>query len=213
VSLYNETDGKAVLPTPVIGVVGLLDDASTVLARVFPEDGLDVVLLGENFGEMGGSEYLKSIMGQVAGVPPALNLDAERALQQLMVALAAERLVRSAHDCADGGLAVALAECCFDSGGRGVRVSVPPATDHAGFPSDVATLFGESASRIILSVDPSRTADVVTRAGAAGVPVAVIGVTGGAHLQIAIDGREVVDCAVSEAEARWANGLSQWMER
>ena len=213
VSLYNETDGRAVLPTPVIGVVGLIEDASTVLARVFPESGLDIVLLGDNHGEMGGSEYLKSIVGVVAGVPPRLDLEAERRLQQLVVSLAGDRLVRSAHDCADGGFAVAMAECCFDSGGRGARVSVPAATGHDGFPGDVATLFGESASRVILSVDPEKTAEVLARAASAGVPAARVGSTGGGRLEVAIDGRTVVDCAVSEAEARWATGLSQWMQR
>ena len=106
VSLYNETDGKAIYPTPIIGVVGLLEHADRVVSRRFQESGDAIVLLGEGRGELGGSEYLKVVHDLVRGVPPALDLDAERALQALLVTLADERLVRSAHDCSDGGLAV-----------------------------------------------------------------------------------------------------------
>ena len=103
VSLYNETDGRAILPTPVIGVVGLIEnidaDAATLVTRAFPAAGapLDVVLLGDNLGELGGSEYLKTVHGLVRGVPPALDLARERALQTLLVDLASSRLIRSAH--------------------------------------------------------------------------------------------------------------------
>src|SRR5262249_54286465 len=116
VSLYNETDGKAIYPTPVIGVVGLLEHADRVVARAVRDSGDVILLLGEGRGELGGSEYLKVGYDRVQGRPPALDLNAERALQQLLVALAGERLLRSAHDCSDGGIAVALAECTFDTG-------------------------------------------------------------------------------------------------
>jgi phosphoribosylformylglycinamidine synthase len=108
VSLYNETDGRAIYPTPVIGVVGLLEHADRVVSRRFQRSGDVIVLLGEDRGELGGTEYLKVVHGLVRGVPPALDLDAERALQSLLVGLADERLIGSAHDCSDGGLAVAL---------------------------------------------------------------------------------------------------------
>src|SRR5437762_885895 len=101
VSLYNETDGKAIYPTPVIGVVGLLEHADRVLGRRFRRAGDEVVLLGEGHGELGGSEYLKVVHNLVRGEPPSLDLDAERALQDLLVALATERLIHSAHDCPD----------------------------------------------------------------------------------------------------------------
>ena len=110
---------SAIYPTPVIGVVGLLEHADRVRrAGGSRSRATSIVLLGEGRGELGGSEYLKVVHGLVRGVPPALDLDAERALQALLVALADERLVRSAHDCSDGGLAVTLAECCFDTGGH-----------------------------------------------------------------------------------------------
>src|SRR5690606_32954765 len=116
VSLYNETDGTAVLPTPTFAVVGLIEDAGTVLQRAFREAGDAIVLLGESREELGGSQYLKEFHGLIRGVPPALDLVREAALQQVLVRAAATRLVRSAHDCAEGGLAVALAECSFHTG-------------------------------------------------------------------------------------------------
>ena len=115
VSLYNETDGKGVLPTPVLGVVGLIEDADHVVRRAFRAAGDAVILLGEGRDEFGGSEYLKVIHGLIRGVPPSLDLAREAALQRVLVEGAAAGLIRSAHDCAEGGLAVTLAECCFDS--------------------------------------------------------------------------------------------------
>src|SRR5262249_14424754 len=123
-SLYNETDGKAIYPTPTIGVVGLLEHADRVVSRTFRESGDAIVLLGEGKGELGGSEYLKVVHDLVRGEPPSLDLGAERRLQDLLVALATDRLMRSAHDCSDGGLAVTIAECCFDTNGMGAEVSI-----------------------------------------------------------------------------------------
>src|SRR5690606_41136519 len=198
VSLYNETEGTAILPTPVIGVVGLVEDASRVLARVFPAEGLDVVLLGENLGELGGSEYLSSLHGLLRGTPPVLDLERERALQQLLVSLAASGSIRSAHDCAEGGFAVALAECCFDAGGRGVAVDVPAASGDGGVDRLAATLFGESASRVIVSVDAASISAVLAAAATAGIPAAKIGTTGGDRIRVSVDGQPVVDLAVAE---------------
>jgi phosphoribosylformylglycinamidine synthase len=212
VSLYNETDGRAVLPTPVIGVVGVIEDASNARARVFPEPGLEIVLLGENHGELGGSEWLATIHGRIAGRPPALDLERERALQALVAGLAARDLIRSAHDCAEGGFAVALAECCFDSGGVGANVSVPEVRGVDGLDPAAATLFGESASRVIVSVEPGSVAAVLASAEAAGVPAARIGRTGGGAVRIGVAGRVVIDCALSEAEARWGQSLAAGLE-
>src|SRR4029077_20468555 len=124
VSLYNETDGNAIYPTPVIGVVGLLEHADRVIGSRFREAGDAIVMLGADRGELGGSEYLKVVHNLVRGVPPVLDLEAERALQALLVTLADEGLARSAHDCSDGGLAVTAAECCFDTVGIGANISV-----------------------------------------------------------------------------------------
>src|SRR6266513_3155861 len=116
VSLYNETDGRAVLPTPVLGVVGLIEDADAVVTRAFRTDGDVVVLLGESFDELGGSEYLNVIHGLIRGVPPALDLKREAALHRVLIEGAGNGLIRSAQDCSEGGLAITLAECCIGTG-------------------------------------------------------------------------------------------------
>jgi phosphoribosylformylglycinamidine synthase len=213
VSLYNETDGRAIDPTPVVGVVGLLEHADRVLGSRFRRAGDVIVLLGDGRGELGGSEYLKTMHGQVAGRPPALDLEAEWRLQQLLVELAVARVIHSAHDASDGGLAVALAECTFGNGIgadvsiAGVRVSTDAAVN------DAATLFGESASRVLVSADPASAARVIERAEAAGVPARAIGKTGGSRIRIAIDGRAVVDVAVADAERVWSSVIEQQFAR
>jgi phosphoribosylformylglycinamidine synthase len=113
VSLYNETDGGAIHPTPILGVVGLLEEASNALVRWFQEDGDGVYLLGTTREDLGGSELLKVVHARVAGRPPRVDLDAEKRLQVLMVEAASHQLLRSAHDVSEGGLAVALAEGCI----------------------------------------------------------------------------------------------------
>jgi phosphoribosylformylglycinamidine synthase len=213
VSLYNETGGRAVLPTPVIGIVGLIEDASCTLARAFPDAGLEIVLLGENFGELGGSEYLHAAFNLLQGRPPAIDFARERALQQLLVEAAAGGWIRSAHDCADGGFAVALAECCFGHGSIGAEVVIDAARTDGQVDRWAATLFGESASRAIVSVASGQTEVLLARAAAAGVPAQRIGRTGGLALRIAIGGTAVVDCAVDEAETRWDTGLTRWFTR
>jgi len=211
VSLYNETDGRAILPTPVIGVVGVIEDAERVVGRVFPSAGLDVLSFGNNLGELGGSEYLNTVHGLLRGEAPSLDLAQEKALHQLLVEVIGAGCAKSAHDCSDGGFAVTLAECCFDSGATGVSVSVPAASTDGGVDLIAATLFGESASRAVVSVNPSDTAKVLEAARRLGVPAAKIGVTGGRTITIAIDGHGVViECPVLDAEARWSNGLSKW---
>src|SRR5690606_12856573 len=216
VSLYNETDGRPILPTPVLGMVGLIEDASRVVTRTFKGEGHPVVLLGETFAELGGSEYLYRLHGLTRGVPPRLDLEAERRLQQLLVEAARDGLVRSAHDCAEGGLAVALAECCFDTGGLGVSADVPAAAvpEGAGAQPGPAwtmdlTLFSESASRVVVSTEPGSLDDLLARAAALGVPARVIGRTGGTRITIAVDGRPGVDVAVAEAETEWGSALER----
>jgi phosphoribosylformylglycinamidine synthase subunit PurL len=214
VSLYNETDGRAIYPTPIVGVVGVLEQADHVLERRFRETGDTIILLGEGRGELGGSEYLKTIHGLVRGTPPLLELQAERRLQQLLVTLAAERLVRSAHDCSDGGLAVTLAECCFGANGAGAEVSVGAvAISRDSLINEAAALFGESSSRVVVSAVVDDVTEVLERAAAAGVPARVIGETGGNRLRIAAGGRAVVDVAVDEAERLWSTAIETHFQR
>jgi phosphoribosylformylglycinamidine synthase len=214
--LYNETDGRAVLPTPVIGVVGLLEDASKVVRRPFRQSGDAVLLLGRSRAELGGSEYQHVMHGLLRGVPPELDLRLERLLQALLVELAASALVSSAHDCAEGGLGVALAECCFDSG-LGVDVDLADADGAAAIESaemrDITTLFGESASRVIVSVSESRVSEVLARATKAGVPAALIGRVGGDRVRISVSGRPAIDESREELEQIWATAIGSRFER
>jgi phosphoribosylformylglycinamidine synthase subunit PurL len=212
VSLYNETDGHAILPTPVLGVVGLIEDASKVVDRVFQGSGRDVVLLGITEAEFGGSEYQKLTSGEIRGVPPSLDLGRERALQQLLVRAIGEGLVESAHDCSEGGLAVALAESTFDSGGIGCTVDLDPVRADPPLRA-AAVLFSESASRVIASIQKGHTARLLQLAADLGVPAKAIGETGGSRLKISIAGEPVIDCAVADAERIWAMGLAEYYKR
>jgi phosphoribosylformylglycinamidine synthase len=211
VSLYNETDGRAIYPTPVIGVIGLLEHADRVVTRRFQASGDVILLLGEGRGELGGSEYLKLVDGSVRGMPPVLDLNAERALHALLVDLAEDRLVRSAHDCSDGGLAVTLAECCFDTDGIGADVSIERvAVAEADAINLAAALFGESASRVVVSASPEAVSEVVKKAADAGVPARIIGRTGGRSLCIAVGGSVAVDVTLANAERAWSDALQKY---
>jgi phosphoribosylformylglycinamidine synthase len=203
VSLYNETDGQAIYPTPVIGVVGVMEDASRVVTRAFQANGHAIVLLGEDRGELGGSEYLKIVHGLVRGDAPAFDAAREARLIKLVTDAVSAGLLRSAHDCSDGGFAVTLAESCFNAGGIGASVALS---------SDVE-LFSESASRILVSVETSKEQDLLERAAAAGVPARRIGTTGGSRIEIFVNARKVVDVAVAEAENLWATALEKHFTR
>ncbi|MGH9254499.1 MAG: phosphoribosylformylglycinamidine synthase subunit PurL [Vicinamibacterales bacterium] len=211
VSLYNETDGRAVLPTPVLGVVGVIEDASRLVCRAFREEGDAIVLLGSSTDELGGSEYLKTIHRLVRGRPPALDLAREAALQRLVVDGVARGLIRSAHDCAEGGLAVTVAECCFDTG-LGASVDVPAVEAAASEFRDIATLFGESASRVVVSVDPQRAAQLLDLAGREDVPAAIIGRVGGDRIRVAVQGGSTIDEPVAEAERIWSDAIGRYFE-
>jgi phosphoribosylformylglycinamidine synthase len=209
VSLYNETDGKAIYPTPIIGVVGLVEDATTVLGRAFRSEGCDLVLLGTNDANLGGSEYLKTVHGVVAGEAPHVDLAAERALIAVVTRAAAGRLIQSAHDCSDGGLAVALAESCFGSGGIGCDATVTAADGPDGW-AILGTLFSERGGRIVVSVRPEHREALLALAGEHGVPAAVVGRTGGSRIRIAVGGTTAVDCSVAEAEQSWSTAFERY---
>jgi phosphoribosylformylglycinamidine synthase len=199
VSLYNETDGKAIDPTPTVAVVGLLEDASVALTPWFEREADLVFLLGTTAEDLGGSEYLKVVHGRVAGRPPRLDLGAEKALHELMAAAASARVLASAHDLSDGGLAVALAECGLraEAAGLGARIELP-----AGLPAHVA-LFSESPSRMIVTTrdEPALRA----LADRHGVPIARLGTVGGDRLTIVQGGSAVLDEPMSALHAAWTS--------
>ena len=216
VSLYNETEGRAIFPTPVLGVVGILEDATKIVTRTFKTVGSAVVLLGDNLGEIGGSEYLATMHNTVAGKPPVLDLKREAALQKLIVKLIRDGCVESAHDCSEGGLAVALAECTFDTGGLGVSADVTAvASETRPARSSVnATLFGESASRIVdLGHQPSPRSRDGGGQAAAGVTASEIGRIGGDRIRLSVNGEVAIDSPVASAEIAWATAIENKMRR
>jgi len=204
VSLYNETLGTAIVPTPVIGMVGLLEDIQRATTQWFKAAGDVILLLGETRDELGGSEYLKVIHHSETGQPPRLDFAREQAVQAACLEAIQSGLVRSAHDCADGGLAVALAECCMTGPGEplGARVEVP------GELRPDALLFAESASRIIVSARPTDAARVEEIAREHAAPCRRLGEVGGDAL--ALRGKKfAIALPVRIAREAWATGLSR----
>ncbi len=204
VSFYNETLGEAILPTPIVGVVGLLADAEHRTTQWFKEPGDLVVLLGDPAGGLGGSEYLATLYGRLAGPLPPLDLARERAVQAACLAAIEAGCVRSAHDCAEGGLAVALAECCITGPRRlGAEVDVP-----GGARLD-ERLFGEAPSRILLSVAPEERARLEQIVREWAVPVTVLGRVGGDRLTIRVDGAARVTAGVDAMAEAFTRSFEQ----
>jgi phosphoribosylformylglycinamidine synthase subunit PurL len=224
VSFYNETLGKSIYPTPVIGILGIIEDASRVVKIGFREAG-DVILLldglaadaalakhvtgVESAQEFSSSEYSKHVGGIVAGEPPAIDLAAEKRLQELLVALATDGSVQSAHDISDGGIAVAIAESCFASAGGRPEVKALAAkieingTDDAEF-----ALFGERGARAIVSVKASMVARVLETARQYQVTAEQIGqVTRDNSLRIEYKGHAAIDSPVEELRDVWTHSL------
>jgi phosphoribosylformylglycinamidine synthase II len=209
VSFYNETLGEGIYPTPVLGVVGILEDVHKAAKMPFAAPGRTIVLLraGEAGDitdaeiEFGSSEYAKEILGSLWGYPPELDLEKEAGLQKAVVEMIQQRLVDSTHDCADGGLAVALAEKAFPKG-VGARVNLASGGLFAEF-----ALFGEDASRIVISCDPAKVSRIQQVAGNHGVDADVIGETIPDRLEVLLDGKVVISAAVSELSAAYEGAL------
>lgn len=203
VSFYNESNGCGIYPTPTIGMVGLLELAENRISQWFKEPGDKIYLLGDTFEEIGGSEYLAVVHGLVKGRPPGLDLDKEKVLQGLLIDSVRERILKSAHDCSEGGLAVAIAECCISNprGPIGAEVSFPS----KGIRKD-AYLFGESQSRIVVSVAPGKCEERLrAMADEKNVPLFEVGAVGGRSLKIDVD----TGCSLSSS----VDGLHKsWQE-
>jgi phosphoribosylformylglycinamidine synthase II len=209
VSFYNETLGEGIYPTPVLGVVGILNDVHKTAKMHFASPGHTIVLLraGEAGditdveSEFGSSEYAKEISGSLWGYPPQLDLEGEAALQKAVIELIQQGLVESAHDCGEGGFAVALAEKAFPKG-VGARVNVPS----AGLPAEFV-MFGEDASRILLSCDPGEVSRIKEVGEKYGVAADVIGETIPNRLEISLDGKVVVSASVTELSEAYEGAL------
>ena len=206
VSFYNETEGKAIHPTPMIAMVGLLDDARRALVQWFRRDGDVVLLLGEPSGSLAASEYLALLHGLEAGRPAAVDLRRERALHEAVRSARDAGLLASAHDCSEGGLAVALAECCISRPDGAVGASLEIAPGEAGRRLD-ALLFGEAPTRIIVSTSPENRARLEALLRSTDVPFHVLGKAGGDRLTIAVGGTAVVDLEVGELRKAWRQAL------
>ncbi|MCW2632715.1 MAG: Phosphoribosylformylglycinamidine synthase 2 [Pseudonocardia sp.] len=172
VSFYNQTGSTAIPPTPVAGVLGVIDDVRHRVRTGFTTPGHTVLLLGESREELGGSEWAHVVHGHLGGRPPAVDLGAERRVAELLVSAARQRLISGAHDLSEGGLAQALVEACL-IGGHGAAVQLPP--EHDPF----VALFTESAGRVLVAVAPADEPAVLAAAQAAGVPTARLGQVGG----------------------------------
>ena len=209
VSFYNETSDAAVYPTPVLGVVGVLEDVTKHCTSGFKRSGDVILLLGETGDDLGGTEYLKRHHGMVTGRPPALDLEREKAVQAVCLEAVRKELAASAHDCSDGGLAVALAECCI-WGGMGAAVSLP--AEESKVRMD-ARLFGESASRIVISATPENAARIEAVAAKLGAPAQRLGTVGGDALSVHADGKELLALRVGEMEGVWRSAIRELVEQ
>ena len=224
VSFYNETLGEGIYPTPVLGVVGILEDVHKaakmnfaargrgIPGRTIPGHTIVLLRAGEPGDitdaevEFGSSEYAKEILGALWGYPPQLDLEQEAALQKAVIELIQQGLVESTHDCADGGLAVALAEKAFPKN-VGARVNLPSNglfAEHA--------LFGEDASRILISCDPDKLSRIKEVAAKHGVSADVIGETIPQHLEISLDGKVVISAPVKELSEAYETALQSALQ-
>ncbi|MEP6731689.1 MAG: phosphoribosylformylglycinamidine synthase subunit PurL [bacterium] len=210
VSLYNENPTGAVYPTPVVGMVGLVSSLAHVTRSAFSVDGDAIVLLGENTDEIGGSEYLQRIHNVVAGAPPRCDLNAERALIDALLDTIQEGAVRSAHDCADGGLAVALAECVMMDRAHLIGADVDLSA-WSSLPLR-ALLFGEAQARVVVSTpDPQAVIATATRHG---VPAHVIGTVRGDTDQLNITvGDRRLNARVSQLADSYHEAIPNIMQR
>jgi phosphoribosylformylglycinamidine synthase len=234
VSFYNETLGSSIYPTPVIGILGVIENATNVLKMAFRDEGDIVVLLdgmsvasdssgaissnGTNSHlarKFSSSEYSKTIGGVVAGQPPSIDLSAEKRLQQCLVALAASRSVQSAHDISDGGLAVTVAESCFASAparksgdilGARIKIEVPEPGESA--------VFGERGARAVISVSPASLNAVLEMARKHGVNAAQIGkVNADGIFSIELDGSAIIEESVETLRDIWAYSLERALKQ
>jgi phosphoribosylformylglycinamidine synthase len=200
VSFYNETGTSAILPTPVVGMVGVMDDLSHVCRQGFITPGDSIVLLGACTEELGGSVYVRMVTGRTAGHAPVLDLERERLVQMVCQGAISRGIIRSAHDVSEGGLAVTLAESCI-TGDIGAHISLPE-----GVCLD-ALLFGEAPSRIVVSVAQGDVCALLEAARNAGVPATLLGCVGGSDVILEAGGKSIVQAPVAELAAAWRGAL------
>jgi len=204
VSFYNDTEGVSIHPTPVLGIVGVLDNIDLAVSPGFKGEGDTVILLGGNHEGLGGSEYLRFLHGKEEGPPPRIDLEEEKRLHGLCLEAISRRLLRSAHDISEGGLAVCAAECTFHGGtllGCTLDLEDDLRTD--------ALLFGEAQSRIVVTAAGERLEELLSLAGEHKVEASVLGKTGGGRIIFRHRGKTLIDTAVDEAFTRWKRAIAE----
>lgn len=216
VSFYNETEGQGVYPTPVMGLVGLVEDLKHIVTCGFKSPDEVILLLGETKEDLGGSEYLAYLHSQVIGEVPKLDLDYEKQVQQLCLKAINKGLVSSAHDISDGGLLIALAECCLATQSHiligatfDLDLSSPAFASNLSL---AAAFFGETPSRIIVSVKESNLVATQELAEEHGVTCTVIGHTGGQEFILKVNGQEIINENLTDLSTAWQKGLDNILE-
>ena len=206
VSLYNQSPNGAIDPTPTVGMVGVIDEERWITRQFFRDPSDVIYLIGPVGDELGASQYLKIIHGQKGFLPPRLSYDLELGVQAVVLALIRQGLVKSAHDCSEGGFAVALAECCI-SGERRIGASV----DFGHWPERLdQILFNESQSRVIISVRPEDTIAMEAMCTAAEIQYGRVGEVGGSELVISTQ-RETLRWDVAELYQAWYSSIERAM--
>ncbi len=214
VSFYNETDGRGVLPTPVIGMVGLIEDSRRIVTHSFKNEGDLIAILGETSDDLAASEFAQTVLGLTTqeltdnGVLPAIDLVREKRVQDTLLKLIEADLINSAHDCSDGGLAVAIAECCFSSlGHQAIGAEIDLTSNRL---SSESLLFGETPSRVVISFSAAKRGDVGQFLD--DTAFAVIGRVGGDRLRIVRGADSLIDTPVAELEMPWSGALARHLE-
>lgn len=215
VSFYNETEGRGILPTPVIGMVGIIEDVRRIIQPGFKTDGDLVALLGETHDDLSISEYAATVQGRTTGEMlqtgrlPSIDLKLEQAVQAACLQASEENLLRSAHDCSDGGISIALAESCFSTLNR---PSIGASVDLSSALPASAQLFSETPSRIIISFKESARARVEEIASKHNCPLQLIGRVGGAQLRITVAHQPAIAHNVNELETHWRTSLGKKLQ-
>lgn len=216
VSFYNETEGRGILPTPVIGMVGLIEDVRKIVTQGFKAEGDLIALLGETGDDLSVGEYAQTVLGFTTdelieiGAVPKIDLELEKTIQQCCLRLADKYLLKSAHDCSDGGLAVAISESCFSSLNRSAVGAEIDLKDEKL--SAESLLFGETPSRIVISFAAEKLSEVEAMARETNCPLTVIGRVAGEDLQIKINGVDALSTKISELESEWLTALAKKLD-
>ncbi len=217
VSLYNETNGLSIYPTPIIGMVGLIEREADITTQWFKQSGDHILLIGETREDIGGTEYLKIMHSREQGMPPYLDVELEQVVQQCVLALIQKGWVESAHDCSEGGLLVTLAECCFTDSSTAFGATITLNQERLRLD---ALLFGESPSRIVISVKEEHLQQVTQYIQDLGtkVPMSVLGQVTDLHqMEVTVHGEQKKNAhhlswSVKDLADRWQNSLAQQLD-